>query len=192
MKVRILLLALTLILTLVTAGCASSPPESKYFLLRTDIKTISPSAENAPAIGWGRVSVASYLDRAGIVVQVADNQVREAQYHLWAEPLNRGIWHYVGAQTSNELGYSLSVNEAQKSQWDSRVDLRVDEFHGTLDGRAHLVASWSVTDLKGQGKVKRYEFSQTQVQVSDGYASLVDAQIKLLDQLAKAIASSLR
>lgn len=183
-------IALLLIAGLV--GCVSSPPEPTRFLLRAEPRIELTPNSTVPVVGWPRVTLAPYLNRAGLIVEITEHQVREARYHIWAEPLEQGIWHYVGTQLGNELGYPLNRNMAQKTSWERQISLRVDKFHGSLDGRSQLVASWSVTNFSNQGKVTQYSFSQTRDQDSGGYGGLVDAQIKLLDQLARAIAASLQ
>ncbi len=184
--------AIALLLIAGLVGCMSSPPEPARFLLRAEPRIELTSRASTPVVGWPRVTLAPYLNRAGLIVEVAENQVREARYHIWAEPLEQGIWHYVGTQLGNELGYPLNRNMAEKTSWERQISLRVDKFHGTLDGRSQLVASWSITNFRSQEKVTQHSFSQTRDQDSAGYEGFVEAQIKLLDQLARAIAASLQ
>lgn len=179
-----------LALALLLASCASTPPERAYYLLRADVPELA-AADPASLVGIGRVSVAPYLDRAGIMVQVDENRVREARYHLWAEPLDDGIWYYLRDRISSELGRPLNT-ETDADSWRYRVDVSIEEFHGTLNGEAHLSARWSLRDVDSDEAIATRRFSQTMTQRRDGYPGLVDTQIALLDKLAQAIAQALR
>lgn len=182
---------LTLVLCL--AGCASTAaPEPAYYLLRADMHGELAPADPDAQSGIGRVSIAPYLDRAGIVVQVEAHQVREARYHLWAEPLDRGIRRCLAGGVSRRLGRATNAGPRSEDAWRHRVDVAVEEFHGTLDGRARMLARWSIRDLSTDTVVASGRFSQTLPQAGDGYAALVDAQLALLDGLAERIAQALR
>ena len=81
---------ITLVLVLFTlAGCASAPPERSYYLLRAEVSNDLAAAPPDSAAGLGLVQVAAYLDRAGVVVEVGENQVREARFHHALPPTIR-------------------------------------------------------------------------------------------------------
>ena len=142
-----------LVLAFCLVGCASAPPEQAYYLLRVEPPPELRSADPLP-IGLGRISLPPYLDRAGLVVQTDEHSVREARYHLWAEPLDEGAWFYLRDRISSELGRALHPGPDLGNSVRYSVDIRINEFHGTLDGRARLVARWSVRDLE-QGLRRR-------------------------------------
>jgi uncharacterized lipoprotein YmbA len=185
--------ALFFALALLLVGCSSTaPPERSYYLLRAEVdgEKLGP-VEPMTDVGLGRISVAPYLNRTGVVIQVDDNQVREARYHLWAEPLPKGIGYYLEDRLSELLGRPLAGSEAAR-QPRYRIDVDVEEFHGTLDGEARLVARWSLMDTKtGIARVTE-RLRRSTTLADDGYPSLVKAQTALLDELAERIASALR
>ncbi len=180
-----------LALALCLAACAGTPPEREYYLLRADVPQGLGAADGDRATGLGRVSVASYLDRAGIVLQVNEHRVREARYHLWAEPLSDGIWYYLRDGISSELGRALNT-EPDADAWRYRVDVSVEEFHGSLNGEARLVARWTLRNVAEGAVIASERFARTRRQTADGYPGLVDTQIALLDELAQTIARALR
>jgi len=183
---------ITLVLVLFTlAGCASAPPERSYYLLRAEVPNDLAAAPPAPAAGLGLFPVAAYLDRAGVVVEVGENQVREARFPLWAEPLDRGIRTYLSDRIAAQLGYRLETGPGSVGPIRYRIDVSVEEFHGSLDGETKLVARWSVRDLEDDSLTLSRRFSQQSRQSDDGYASVVKSQLALLDDLAAEIAQGL-
>ncbi len=182
---------LRLALVLCLVGCASAPPEHAYYLLRVEPPADLNAADPLP-IGLGRISLPPYLDRIGLVVQTGEHRVREARHHLWAEALDEGAWFYLRDRISSELGRALDPGQDLGGRVRYRVDIRINEFHGTLDGQSRLIARWSVRDLEVDSVVESQRFSQTRRQSGDGYPGLVDAQITLLDELARSIAQALR
>ena len=179
-----------LALLLSVLGCASSAPEPAYYLLRADERAPTPSAPLA-VIGLGHVTVAPYLERVGLVLRMDAIRVREAAHHLWAEPLDRGIWHYLGARLSAQLGGELGRDAAQRASWQRRVDVRIDELHGSLDGQTRLVAAWSIVDMASGDAIAEHRLVSARRQERDGYAGLVEAEMALLDELASEIARTL-
>ena len=180
-----------LALSLFLAACANSPPERAYYLLRADVPEQPAAAAPRSSIGMGRVLVAPYLDRTGIMVQIDEHRIREARFHLWAEPLDEGIWYYLHEQVSSRLDSALATGPSADS-WRYRVDISVEEFHGTLNGAARLAARWSLRDVSNGAVIETRSFARERPQVGDGYTALVDTQTALLDELAETIARSLR
>jgi len=179
-----------LALLLAVSGCVSTAPETAYYLLRAEDDVAPTSA--APTIGLGHVTVAPYLERAGLVLRVEANRMREASYHLWAEPLDRGVSHYLGARLSAQLGGALGRDAAQGASWEQRVDVRIDEMHGSLAGEARLVAAWSIIEVATGKSTASHRLVSTVRQERDGYAGLVEAEMVLLDRLAGEIARTLQ
>jgi uncharacterized lipoprotein YmbA len=71
----------------------------------------------------------------------------------------------------------------------TRVNLTIDQLHGDGRGSALLVAYW---DIETGGKISSFEFAQRQTLASDGYTALVQAEEALLQQLAAAIAATIK
>jgi uncharacterized lipoprotein YmbA len=179
---------------LALAGCAggSKAPEPVFYLLRADVN-LPDGAENPPVrIGINRVSVADYLGEAGIVVGTSGGQVRAARQHLWAEPLDASIRLYLRDVISAELGYPVSADTGRRQAWEYRVDVHIDRWHGSLDGNVRLQASWALIDNAADDELARYRLEREGVLASDGYDALVRAQTGLLDELARAMAASVR
>ena len=180
-------------------GCASKvPPERAYYLLRSaphEFSALEAGQSNAGLdidIDIGKVGVPPYLDRMGLVVEVGTNEVREARYHLWAEPLHRGIHYYLEDRIAADLGQPLAAGPPSKDGWRYRIDVRVREFHGNVDGGVRLVASFTLTAVASGELLAEEQVSFAEQQPAEGYPGLVQAQISLLDRLSTSIAATLR
>jgi uncharacterized lipoprotein YmbA len=75
-------------------------------------------------------------------------------------------------------------------EWILRVDVRIDELHGTSTGEARLVAQWTLT--QPDGVQLSYQYSTTEPLARDGYGGLVEAERETLRALAGEIARTAR
>ncbi len=142
--------------------------------------------------GIERVEVAPYLDRSGVVIGLGPHEVKEARFHLWAEPLQDGIHYYLEERISADLGYRIGGGgSAGTRAWQKRVSVAIREFHGQQSGEVRLVAGVTVTSAAGD-VLAAEEFAATVAQADAGYAALVASHVQLLDQLAAAITPLLR
>jgi hypothetical protein len=158
--------------------------------MRAEIPEGVSPAEAPVAIALGRVDVAAYLSDPGLVLQTATNEVQAARQYLWAEPLDLSLRLFLRTEISKELGYEVSASRAPGKVLDHRVDISVEELHGTLSGAARLVASWRI--IGGDGaEESAFRFARTRPLAQDGYPALADAEIALIGELAVAIANSL-
>jgi uncharacterized lipoprotein YmbA len=181
-----------LLCILIVVGCSSPPPTTTRYLLRADVAMGTERLEPPLWIALRRVEVAPYLAEPGLVIELRDREVRPARYHVWAEPLADGVRRYLGQEISNELGHAIARDAAQRLQWDRTVDIRIDRLHGTLAGDAMIEARWSVAPAERQAEIAVFRFAASAPLPREGYEGLVDAEVILLDQLAQAVADSLR
>ena len=172
-------------------ACGGSAPPRTLYLLRGPVGTQQGRLEAPRAVGLGRVAVASYLDQPGLVVETEGRQVQPARLHNWAEPLDEGLRHLLGAELARALGYPLLGDSIPRSAWDYAVDVDVERLHGTMGGEAVLSARYRITPPAG-GAAAEFGFTQTAALPSEGYAGLVDAEAALVASLADAIARSLK
>jgi uncharacterized lipoprotein YmbA len=178
--------------TALLVACAGAAPERTLYLLRAAPTDASGRVEVPARVGLDRVTVAPYLDQAGIVVETQAGQVRAAREHRWAEPLDAGLRSLLRAEISRALGYDVSASRADRQTWDYTVDVYVDRMHGTMVGTALLDVAYRITPRAGSGDAVTYRFSRSAMLAREGYPGLVDAQHRLALELAEAIAQSLR
>jgi len=192
---------LALIAILLIVGCSSTPaPSLKQYLLRADSPakhTSQGSQQVVTTISLGKVAVASYIDGLGLVLEKGDGQVHIARDHQWAEPLRLSLRSFLSNRISSELGqpiraYSPSYGSSSDNKGLSkRVDIRIDELHGTKNGEAKLVAFWAVIDPDKQTVLSENSFYDTEALSHDGYGALVAAEKALLARLASSISATL-
>ena len=149
------------------------------------------SFDSEVIVGLDAVQIAGYLKRRELLLQVGPQELRPARYHRWAEPLDQNVRRYLRDRLSAELRMDVDANSRLRDRWDVRINVAIEEFHGTLDGRVLLTASWDVDRLSDPAPVRRGRAQLTESQLRDGYAALVDAQSRLLDLLAERIAADL-
>jgi uncharacterized lipoprotein YmbA len=176
-----------IIFIVMLAACSSQPPQQHSYLLRSPSTLESRALSEAPAIGLGTVHVANYIDQPGIVLETANGQVHAARHHLWAEPLRASLRRYLVTEISSNIDQDIADSSRLPSV-EKRIEVQIDQFHGTPNGNARLVAYWQI--ISGADS-QSYQFSDQQTLAADGYDALVAAQTTLLSRLAAAISQSI-
>jgi uncharacterized lipoprotein YmbA len=168
---------------LVLLGCSSTPPERQSYLLRPDV----PAGTVSQVVSLGPIVIAEYLVQRGIVVETEPGEIAAARYHEWAEPLADSLGYLLKADLATALRMPVVRNQPE---WILRVDVRIDELHGTSTGEARLVAQWTLT--QPDGVQLSYQYSTTEPLARDGYGGLVEAERETLRALAGEIARTAR
>jgi uncharacterized lipoprotein YmbA len=176
-----------LLLVVLLAGCASQTIEPSYYLLRSNLDLQSSTLSTSPNFSLGTVEIAAYLDQPGLVMETADGQMRPASQNLWAEPVFDGVRNLLATEIAQAHGQDLLPTNLTKNT--TVVNVRVDQLHGTLDGKAQIVAYWWL--VRADEVLALNRFSESRALDANGYTALVDAEKILLADLAKKIAASL-
>lgn len=177
---------------LLLVACAGSTPARTQYLLRAGNPEGALQIASPSRVGIARVAIAPYLDQSGIVVETAAGEVRPARYHEWAEPLEDGLLLFLRTELSTALGLQVGIDRAARSQWEYAVDVFVEELHGTMSGRAVLVASFKIERRGGAPDTAAYRVVRSNALEKEGYAGLVAAERDLVRGLAGSIADGLR
>ena len=182
--------ALILLAALCTS-CAGQSPEVTEFLLRTDASPVRPAPDAATDVGIGIVTVASYIDDLGLVMESDQEAMQTARYNRWAEPLRESLLDFFAREISTAAGRAVGSRRLTEDNWKTRINIHIDQLHGTSDGRAKLVASWSVIDAESRTVLATGESADAEPLAGEGYPALVASQKTLLRQLAAEIAATL-
>jgi len=175
-----------------SVACSGDPVKPNVYLLRSDHSLNVSRDMDASNITLATVSVATYIDQAGLVLQTADRQITIAQQHLWAEPLRHSLMSFFAEEISASAGKDVHIGRRADVNPDIRLDIAIDQLHGTHEGNAVLAAYWTVVSGKGKEKNKSsYRFSKSVALAEDGYDELVSKEKGLLSDLAAAIAQTL-
>ena len=178
----------SILLLILLAACSSQPVNTHYYLLRGDREPETRTMVASPNYALGKVMTAPYMNQPGMVLEVAAGQVRPAQNHQWAEPLRDGIRVLLQREISAQLG--ADVFPESMSRADTAVDIRIDQLHGTYDGKAVLIAYWWLR--RGDEILEPNQFGEKLALRADGYQALAEAEKLLLTKLASQIGDRLK
>jgi uncharacterized lipoprotein YmbA len=184
MKVSYLLQAMLVVLL---TGCASQAIEPSYYLLRSKQDLSSSTLSTSTHFSLGAVEIAPYLDQPGLVLETADGQMRPASQNLWAEPIFDGVRNFLATEIAQAYGQELLPTKLAPNT--TAVNIRIDQLHGTRDGKAQIVAYWWL--VRANEVIVLNRFAQSRNLDSSGYSALVDAEKDLLAELAIKISNSL-
>ncbi len=177
---------------LLLMACGGSTPARTQYLLRADNPERTLRVASPARVGIARVSIAPYLHQSGIVVETETGEVRPAHHHRWAEPLEDGLLLFLRTELSTALGVEVGIDRAMRSQWEYAVRIFVEELHGTMSGRAVLVASFRIERQGANPETAAYRFVRSRALGDEGYDALVAAQRDLGRELARSMADGLR
>ena len=182
-----------LLVVSVLTACGSNPVEEHYYSLVLAADDVRPPSDSEVADAHlivGPVQLPEYLKRRGIAMQVGTNQVRTANYHFWAEPLDEAIAKVLVRDIASRTR-GVTVDRDAGRWTDSgvcRLRIEFDKFHAT--DRSRVVSSGRYWISSSDTAVKQ-EFDETQSLTADGYANAVSALRQLLANLATAITDTI-
>ena len=184
-------------LTLLFAGCGTSPT-AKLYILDAMHRDNSPPAVtlegHSVAIKVGPVSIADSLDQSQIVTRTGPNMLFADEFNRWGGDLQSSVQRVIG----ENISILLPTDQVFLSQEvvllpvDFQVLVNIREFDGTLGGIVTLNADWTVAE-KGKDKTvmtKKSVFKEN-TDVAD-YQAYVAAQSRLLGKLSQEITDEIR
>ena len=191
------ILSLSLIaLSLLFAGCGSSPNAKIYILdaMHRDSPTSTMALQGqSVAVKVGPVSISDVLDQSQIVSRTGDNRLIIDEFNRWGGDFQSDVQRVIGENISILLPTDQVIlsQEIALLPIDYQVLVNVREFDGTLGGMVTLNADWTVAS-KGENKtiVTKKSVLQEQTEGAD-YDAYVAAQIRLLEQLSKEITAEI-
>ena len=172
------------------AACAGS---EKFYRLSASEASPTRGASSGLAVGVGPVSLPSYIDRVEVVFASGSNEFQVPADALWIGSLRENISRTVAADLGRILhsrNVRATIEPGFKPRY--RVALEVRQFHGVSGQEAMLDLSWKIQSGGSGQTVSRHSGTFREPIVGDGYAPLVKAESRLLEQCAQAIAVSLR
>ncbi|ARS52413.1 PqiC family protein [Kushneria konosiri] len=159
------------------AGCAGQATEfHRYTLPLADQRAPEPGIslpDSAPTVAVSSVRLADYLDGQGVVYQISDIEVNEAQANLWADSLSAQLTRSLQRTLSDRLkdhrvlGETLAGDRA-----DTGVRVSLSRFQGRYDGMAVLAGQYQLRDAGGH-LLAQQPFEIERPLDDDGYPALV-------------------
>ena len=176
--------------TLLLSACGSSPviDDHYYSLVLSASEGAAPrDVEAAPVtLVIDSVQLPAYLERRGMPMQVGPNEIKTANHHFWAEPLDEAIAKVLASDIEAHLdGVAVERDAGRHSPaGDCRLRVEIDAFQPTNDAR--VVARGRFWIATGNTS-SRHNFSFSRSLTVDGYAHAVDRLRETLRSLAEQI-----
>ncbi len=186
-----------MIITLLLAGCGTSPP-AKFYTLMPVVAQRPPEkvveTDKYTPIGIGPVEIPEYLDRPEIVTRAEQNQLILSEFNLWGGVLkadiNRVLLENISALLAGD-GIPIITWKTANSEV-HKVPVLISRFDGSLNDGIALKATWAVLEKEG----KAFEFfreSNITIPVKgSSYSSVVTAMSEALGELSKEIAAGIK
>ncbi|MDJ0656001.1 MAG: PqiC family protein [Xanthomonadales bacterium] len=181
-----------IILVLSLAACANVP-EARHYVLSTQADGgQNTSITGELAVGLGRIDLPRYLRQPALVIRTAEQEVRPATYHRWAEPLDRGIRRSFALHLDAELpGYRVEAAPTNLGDAALRVDLEVDQFHGSESGEVVFGGRWKAYSNENGRLVAGQAFRFRTATTQPGYSEIVKVKVEQIALLSSDVAASL-
>ncbi|TDR56566.1 hypothetical protein DFP85_10378 [Halomonas ventosae] len=183
-------------LALWLAGCAASGPAPSRYTLPADADGDPPRIAGADAthrLVVGQPRLARFLDVDGLVLQLDDITLNEANHHQWAEPLGLQLERGLRTRLAARLPDTRVMQDGADNRRGTAPTLRleVDRFHGRFDGQAVAGGQWQLRDAGGD-LLAMAPFVVEVALAEDGYPALVRALGRGWDRVADEIAAQIK
>ncbi|PSW06674.1 PqiC family protein [Photobacterium lipolyticum] len=170
-----------LLSALALTGCSSQPDvvSNTYLLPASGQAAMAQAGTHQPLLVVRPVEMAEHLAGTGLVYQVSETEIVQAQQNLWAES--------IGEQLTRRINEDLRLK--QTTYWPTeltpalattglpRLQVKISQFNGHFTGVAKVSGEWLILDGKGELQgVFPFKFQVPLEQ--EGY----DAQVKALSE----------
>ena len=181
-------------IALLLNSCGTTPP-SKFYTLEamsgSETTQVAPGRQNNLHIGIGPVQFAEYLQRSQIVTRTNGAEIKLADTHRWAEPLHNNFGRILAENLSILIGSDkISLHPSRNwSDIDYQVVVNVWQFDISKQGKAMLVANWSIRGKGGSEllTMKKSTFG-VNLEATTSYTDAVRALSKTVEKLSSEIA----
>ena len=187
-----------LAIILLLNGCGTTP-QSKFYMLESmpENEAIAASSDrrNDVHIGIGPIQFADYLGRTQIVTRTDGAEVKLSETHRWAEPLKDNFGRILAENLSNLLNTEkVSIHPSRNwSEIDYQVLVNVWRFDASTQGKASLVANWSIRGKGGSQllTMNKSVFSAN-MEPAASYADIVHALSETVEMLSHEITQAIQ
>ncbi|MEM9158269.1 MAG: PqiC family protein [Verrucomicrobiota bacterium] len=156
------------IASLLLSACSSTPiPSVSHYLLKSQ----GIGQENR-LLELNSIEIADYINHRDIVLELEDGTFHRADFHKWSEDLKSGIARIIEPTNPTASG--------------TRIDLKIDRFHGLQSGGLVLSGSWRVADPENS---PWKAFSLESKANEPGYPSMIQSLSQIMEELRKSIIS---
>jgi len=174
----------------ILAGCSSQPEQvsNTYLLPSSGQMTVQATSTNQPLLVVRPVEMANHLSGNGLVYQLSETEVVQAQQNLWAESISEQLTRRINHDLRQKQTkyWSTELTPALATLGVLRLQVKVSQFNGHYSGVAKVSGEWLLLD--GNGALQGvYPFSYQVPLEQDGY----DAQVKALSEAINRLTSQM-
>ena len=194
MRTLILSTIMSAIALVLLSACGSTQP-SRFYVLNSlpapeEGGTVTPAPDLT--LGIGPVNLPKMLDRPQIVTRSGANQIDLSEPNRWAEPLDYNFTRMLGENLSRLLGTDRIIYFPWNisTRIDYQVSVEVIKFETLENGNARLRARWTINRDRSPLAMRTSDITRSVT--GSGYAPIVAAQSRTLDDLSQEIAAAIR
>jgi len=170
-----------LLLLVALTGCSSQPnPVSKTYLLPVNEQgAVTHVGTNPPLLMVRPVKMAEHLSGIGLVYQISDTEVIQAQQNLWAESISEQLTRKISDELRRKQSayWPIELSPALSTRSLPRLQVKFNQFNGHFSGMVKVSGEWLLLDGNGNLQAS-YPFQFQEPLKKDGY----DAQVKALSE----------
>ena len=172
-----------------------APPTRLYVLTAPSQAggSLSKLSATGVAVGVGPVELPQYVNRPQIVTGESGNELQQAQFDQWAEPLETNFTRVL----AENLLQILATERVAVFPWqgpvplDYQVIVEVTHFLGTPNGSVSLVALWRILGKDGKETLVSRQSRCTEPTGSSDYTALAAAMSRTVAALSRDIAATI-
>ena len=169
-----------IILAGLLAGCSSQPElVSTTYLLPPGEPATAVVSSSQPLLVVRPVEMAEHLSGTGLVYQMSETEIVQAQQNLWAESISEQLTRRINLDLRRKQSryWPTELTPALATSGLPRLQVRFSQFNGHYSGLAKISGEWLLLD--GGGEMQGvYPFAFQVPLAKDGY----DAQVKALSE----------
>jgi len=186
---RNLFLIISIVLCILAAGCSSK--NSEFFILNT-AKFSNIQRHNAchNRIMVESVKIPGYIDKPEIVTRINQNQLFQAEFHRWAEPLSGNISDVIAQNLSSQLtqDWILTYPRVTTSNINYYLILKVNQFDVDSVGLSILNVTWGIYNHNRKLIITKNPTYRFYAHNPNDYADITNTMNKNITALSREIA----
>ncbi|MGF1691088.1 PqiC family protein [Photobacterium kagoshimensis] len=180
------------------SGCSSQPEVTRatYLLPPTSSSVVAanptPLGQSQALLVVRPVEMAAHLAGMGLVYQVSETEIVQAQQNTWADSIAQQLTRRITAdlRAKQKRYWPSELTPAMSSAGQAKLQVKFTQFNGRYTGNAALSGEYLVIDK--EGKLQGVYPFQLQVPLAQsGYDAQVSALSQGVDQLTTQIAQRL-
>lgn len=169
------------------AGCSLNTPTPAMTYHLLDHKEVKLEQRLPKAkVALSKVRLTDYLLQPNLVMRRDSNQLELANYHHWAEPLDKAVQRILIAKLNQQNPNYGTVNHCIDCK---QLSLFIEHFYPNEQGQVVLSGYFVIGQGKASDEVEYFRLSGSQRDA--GYAASVEVMRQLLDELSSQMASAL-